>query len=142
MRWCILAGSHVFVCDHDAFKYIMCIARRDLQYRGFREDRIACFDFKQQANFLLYERICACADAIELEVYRQSWDRTNRPQYALKKWSPEQLQVLEQVAAAVSHEDEEERRGSCRFLFVQGAPGSRKTTRYCWRPRCDRLARV
>ena len=76
---------------------------------------------------MLYEHICACSDEFSLEMYRQSWDRIHRPQYASKTWSPEQCEVLKRVSDAVSFDDEEERRRSSRFLYVQGAPGSGKS---------------
>ena len=62
-----------------------------------------------------------------MEMYRQSWDRVNRPRYASKEWSREQQEVLDTVEKAVSFEDEEERRKSSRFLYVKGSPGSGTT---------------
>ena len=75
----------------------------------------------------MYQRIRACTDDIELEVYRQSWDRTNRPEYLLKQWGLEQQEVLEKIKVSLSMEDEEERRGSDRYVYVKGAPGSGKS---------------
>ena len=40
---------------------------------------------------------------------------------------PEQLQVLEAVDKAVSHDDEAERKARGQFLYVQGSPGSGKS---------------
>ena len=36
-----------------AFAYLVDVAKRDLQYRGMRDDRIACFVWKQDANFFI-----------------------------------------------------------------------------------------
>ena len=44
------AGEKVFPDDEDAFKYMVAIAKRDLEYRGFRENRTSCFEYKQDAN--------------------------------------------------------------------------------------------
>ena len=76
-----VANSLVFSSDRQAFEYIHAIAQRDLQYRGFRDDRLSCFHFKNEANFCLYQRVKACGDQHEYEMYRQSWDTINRPKH-------------------------------------------------------------
>ena len=38
-----VAGRSVFATEADAYKFILEIAARDLQYRGFRDDRVANF---------------------------------------------------------------------------------------------------
>ena len=120
-------GSPVFGTDRAAFDYLMAIAKRDLQYRGMRGDRVNCFEYKQEANFLLYRRVLASKDDHELEMYRQSWDTVNRPKYSHKTWGTTQQEVLDTVAAAVAMDDEETKRKSKRFLYVKGSPGSGKT---------------
>jgi hypothetical protein len=55
----------VFPSDRHAFEYLMSLAERDLQYRGMRDDRLACLRWKQEANFLLYQRVKACEDDAE-----------------------------------------------------------------------------
>ena len=55
-----------------------------------REGRLACFRWKQEANFLLYRRVKAYEDAAEYELLRQSWDTINRPKYRNLKWGPKQ----------------------------------------------------
>ena len=66
-----------------------------MQYRGFRDDRVNSFDYKQEANFLLYRRVLASKDDHEFEMYRQSWHTINRSQYSDKQWSAEQREVFE-----------------------------------------------
>ena len=44
---------------------------RDVEYRGFREERTSCFEQKQEANFLLYQRILQCECDAEYECLRQ-----------------------------------------------------------------------
>ena len=68
-------------------------ARRGLKYRGYHGDRLASFEYKQQANFLLYQRVLT-ADVHEYDLLRQSWDTTNRPKYADRQWSSEQAEAL------------------------------------------------
>ena len=52
-------GQLVFATDEEAFRYMMMLAKRDLQYRGYRDDRLSSFSIKNTANFLLYRRVCA-----------------------------------------------------------------------------------
>ena len=66
----------VFTDDYHAYVYLKSIAKRDLEYRGFRDDRVACFLYKQEANFLLYQRVQRCTDEHELELLQQSWEST------------------------------------------------------------------
>ena len=120
-------GMSVFGSDRDAYEYLVRLARRDLQYRGFRDERVICFEYKSEANFLLYRRVRAASDEHEYKMLRQSWDGVNRPKYAGKRWSGAQEEALALVEAAVSHEDEETLQKSRRFLYVQGLPGSGKS---------------
>ena len=106
----------VFPSDRHAFEYLKSLAERDLQYRGMRDDRLACFHYKQEANFFLYKRVRACEDAQGFELLRQSWDTTNRSKYRDLKWSPQQEEALKKIRLGVSFEDEEERRNSQRWL--------------------------
>ena len=43
-------GCAVFHDDGAAFLYIMSLAKRDLQYRGFRDERVGSFQYKVQAG--------------------------------------------------------------------------------------------
>jgi len=78
-------SAAVFATDRLAFEYIQKLAKRDLQYRGMRDDRVSCFHYKTEANFLLYRRVRNCADAAEYAYLRQCWDTINRPKYQNKK---------------------------------------------------------
>ena len=104
----------------------MHIACADLKYRGFRDDRLTSFEYKQRANFLLYRRVLD-ADVHEYELLRQSWDSTNRPKYTSRQWSTEQEQALKYVDQGVSYDDEEIKAASARWQYMQGPPGSGKT---------------
>ena len=72
-----------------------------------RDDRLSCFHYKTEANFLLYRKVRNCADAAEYAYFRQCWDTINRPKYENKKWSQEQKAALEKIDAGISYEDEE-----------------------------------
>ena len=122
-----IVGQHVFKDDSACFEYLMLIAKRDLQYRGFRDDRVNSFEYKHEANFLLHQRVLAAKDELEFELYRQSWDVINRPKYQDRKWSPQQQDVLDNVESATSYDDEEAKSKSKRFLYVKGCPGSGKS---------------
>ena len=104
-----VAGHAVFSSDTAAFEYMLSLAKRDLQYRGFRDDRGRCFELKQRANMLLYRRVRECVDPSEYELLRQEWDTANRPKYRELDFSPEQLDAIKRVKEGVSYEDEEER---------------------------------
>ena len=78
-------GAAVFPSDYDAFEYIVKLAKRDLQYRGMRDDRLSCFHFKTEANFLLYRKVRNCTDAVEYAYLQQCWDTINRPKYQHRK---------------------------------------------------------
>ena len=121
------AGLPVFPSDREAFVYMLSLAKRDLQYRGMRDERIGCFEQKQEANFLLYRSISQCDNDAEYECLRQQWDTLNRAQYQDHQWSPEQKEAIDLVKKGVSHEDEEARVNSYRFLYIQGPPGSGKS---------------
>ena len=58
---------------------------------------------------------------------RQQWDTVNRPQYQRRTWSPRQQEVLDQVAQAVSVDNEEVRAEGRRCVLVLGGPGSGKS---------------
>ena len=103
------------------------VAKRDLQYRGLRDDRLASFHYKQEANFLLHRRVRSAADPAEYEMLRQHWDEANRPKYVNKVWSEEQQEALDAISQGISHEDEEAKRASGRWLYIAGAPGSCKS---------------
>ena len=68
------AGDPVFASDAQACSYMLSLAKRDLQYRGMRDERLTSFTFKQEANFLLYKSVRECPDAHEYELLRQRWD--------------------------------------------------------------------
>ncbi len=55
----------VFASEHQAFEYLMALSKRDLQYRGLRDDCLSCFHWKQEASHLLYERVRNCDDEAE-----------------------------------------------------------------------------
>ena len=122
-----LEKGAVFPSDRHAFEYLMSLAERDLQYRGMRDDRLACFRWKQEANFLLYERVTACEDDAEYELLRQSWDTINRPKYRNLKWGPKQEEAFQKIHLGISYEDEQERQSNRRWLYIAGAPGSGKS---------------
>ena len=87
-RWPFWFSSSVFVKHSFSLAlglHTKGISKRDLQYRGFRDDRIGSFVMKQRANFLLRTRVLQCTSDEEFEMYRQSWDTINRPKYANKK---------------------------------------------------------
>ena len=121
------AGDPVFANEREAYAYLLELASRDLQYRGFRDDRVANFARKQEASMLLLQRVRHCADDAEYEMLRQQWDSVNRPQYQRRTWSPRQEEALGAVAYAVSLDDEEQKRQHARCLFVSGGPGSGKS---------------
>ena len=117
----------VFSNDRLAFDWLLDFATRDLQYRGMRDDRLATFVHKQEANFLLYRRVAACADAHEYEQLRQSWDTLNRPKYAHREWNEEQQRVLDWAKHGVSHDDETIRENQDQFVYIKGPPGCGKS---------------
>ena len=88
-----------------AFDYLMLVAKADLRYRGFRDERLRSFEYKQLANVLLHKRVLI-ADAHEYELLRQSWDTTNRPKYSSKVWSEEQEEAFRLLEKGVSYDDE------------------------------------
>ena len=67
------------------------------------------------------------ADAHQYERARQSWDTTTRPKYAHRQWSDEQSDALHRIDVGVSHDDEELKANSSRWLYIKGPPGSGKT---------------
>ena len=105
-------GAAVFSTDRAAFEYITKLAKRDLQYRGMRDDRLTCFHYKTEANFLLYKRVRNCADANEYAYLQQCWDTINRPKYVYTKWSKEQQETLDKIDEGISYDDEEKKSAS------------------------------
>ncbi len=120
-------GGAVFASERAGFEYIMSLAKRDLQYRGMRDDRLSSFHWKQEGNFLLYQRVRNCQDEVEYERLRQCWDTLNRPKHRDLKWSAKQEEVLAKIEQGTSYEDEETKLASHRWLYVNGAPGSGKS---------------
>ena len=120
-------GAAVFATDRLAYEYILKLAKRDLQYRGFRDDRITCFWHKSEANFLLYQKVRNCDDPVKYAYFRQCWDTINRPKYQTKTWSLKQEDALAAIDKGISYEDEEEKRKSDRSLYIAGEPGSGKS---------------
>ena len=120
-------GESVFSSDREAYGYAASLARRDLEYRGFRDDRVRTFDWKTYANYLLQQRVKRCADSHEYELLRQDWDHLNRPEYKDFKWHKKQLDAILAVEQGTSYEDEHERRQSSRYVYICGAPGSGKS---------------
>ena len=119
------------------------LAKRDLQYRGMRDDRLRSFALKQEANLLLYRKVKHCSDEHEYKMYQQAWDTVNRPRYRDLQWSDKQKEALRLIDAGVSYEDEETKRNSRRFLCIPGPPGSGKSAvlleaaiRHCKKCKC------
>ena len=97
-------GASVFASDRAAFEYLCHLARQDLQFRGMRDHRVSNFEFKQEANFLLYKKVAACQDDVEYDRLRQAWDTLNRPKYQDMTWAPAQVAALARIAVGLSHE--------------------------------------
>ena len=114
----------VFSSDRKVFAWLMGMAVRDLQYRGFRDERLASFRQKQEANFLLYRRVERCTDDHEYEMLRQSWDTLNRPKYANRVWSEKQQEAIDAVLNAVRQSDENVKQSMDPFLYIKGPPGN------------------
>ena len=66
-----IAGQPVFQSDRESFEFMVSLTMRDLQYRGLRNERVSCYEHKQQANFLLYRRVLQCDCDAEYEALRQ-----------------------------------------------------------------------
>ena len=67
--------DEVFRSDREASEYLTRVASRDLQYRGFREDRVWTFGQKQESDFLLQRRVQQSRDGHEYEMLRQQWSQ-------------------------------------------------------------------
>ena len=67
-------GEPIFRLRREAFEFIVLAMKRDLQYRGLRDDRLISFRLKQDANYLLQERVERAEEEIEYERLRQEWD--------------------------------------------------------------------
>ena len=89
--------------------YIMALAKRDLEYRGCRDDRVLSFEYKQEALYLLFGRVRRCTDDHEFEMYRQSWDTLVYANYKPKQWHPKQQEVLDRIKERTTIDDEEVR---------------------------------
>ena len=87
-------GDAIFQSSKHAFDYFVLAMKRDLQYRGLRDDRMLSFELKQDANYLLAQRVERATDEFEYERLRQEWDTVNRPKRNQYAWSSEQQQVL------------------------------------------------
>ena len=98
-----VSGEKVFQSDRESFEYVLKLASSDLQYRGFREDRVLTFQLKQEANFLLFEKVRSCDDPHRYEACRQAWELNNRPKLCDYQWSPEQKEAIDLIKAALSH---------------------------------------
>ena len=120
-------GDAVFTSERSAFVYIMELAKRDLQYRGFRDDRVLSFEYKQEALYLLFGRVRRCADDHEFQMYKQSWDELKYAKHDPKTWHPKQQDVLDRIKERTLIDDEDVKKNSQRFLYVKGRPGSGKT---------------
>ena len=120
-------GASVFRSEVEAYEYMVEVAERDLQYRGFRDERVWNFAWRQEANFLLYRRVALATDSHEMAALRARWESVHRPEYRAKVWSPEQADVLAKIKVGVSYEDEATRLASSRWLYIAGAPGSGKS---------------
>ena len=120
-------GAKVFMDDKEAFVFLMILATRDLQYRGFRDERVTCFQHKQDASFLLYRHVANITDLHEYKCLQQRWDSVNRPKYRDMAWSTEQSEALRIIHEGYTHEDEQSKLNSHRWLYVEGPPGSGKT---------------
>ena len=107
--------------------YMMVLAKRDLEYRGFRDDRVSSFQYKQEALYLLFGRVQRCTDDHEFEMYRQSWDTLVYAKYKPKEWHPKQQEALDRTRERTTIDDEEVKKTTRRFLYVKGRPGSGKT---------------
>ena len=54
-----IPGGAVFSSVRCAFDYLMALAKRDLQYRGMRDDRVSSFSYKQDLSKKCHEIGCA-----------------------------------------------------------------------------------
>ena len=128
-------GERVFRTDSEgtacakAFDYIVRLAVLDLQYRGFRDERISSFQWKQHANHLLFEKVLQYTDGLEYEMFRQQWEIQNRPVYDQKTYCGGQLEALKRISEALDCEDENAREvaRNKRWLYIAGKPGSGKS---------------
>ena len=87
-------GEKVFHSSKHAHEYFTLAMKRDLQYRGLRDDRMLSFELKQDANFLLAQRVERATDEFEYERLRQEWDTVNRPRRNQYTWSLKQHEVI------------------------------------------------
>ena len=124
---CSAAGERIFQDEEQAYGYIVGLASKDLEYRGFRDDRVATFQRKQDASMLLQRRVRNCRGDAEYFMLRTQWDSVNRLQHWRRTWSPRQEEVLGGVAYAASLDDEEQKRQRQRCLFLSSGLGSGKS---------------
>ena len=106
---------------------MMALGTRDLEYRGFRDDRVLSSQYKQEALYLLFGRVRRCTDDHEFEMYRQSWDTLVYAKYKPKEWHPKQQEALDRIKERTTIDDEEVKKTTQRFLYLKGRPGSGKT---------------
>ena len=71
------SNEAVFLSDEEALQYMMDIAGRDLQYRGFREDRLKTFELQALAQFQLQARVKRCKDEEEYKMLTQKWEEAH-----------------------------------------------------------------
>ena len=109
-------ADSVFTSERAAFVCITALAKRDLQYRGFRDERVPSFQYKQEALYLLFGRVRRCTDDHEFEMYRQSWDSLVYASYKPKEWHPKQQEALDRIRERTTIDDEEVKKTTRRFL--------------------------
>ena len=110
------ADDRVFEGREQAYFYLRALARRDLEYRGFRNDRCRSFEYHCDALFHLHERVLRCDDEVEYRTYKAEWEQCLSGKYESLAWSPEQPEVLRLVDEATGMEDEAEKMASERWL--------------------------
>ena len=68
-------------------------------------------------------RLLPCLTAL-----RQCWDTLNRSKYHDLQWSIPQAEALGKIYEGISVKDEDAKRCSKRWLYVNGEPGSGKSS--------------
>ena len=123
-------GVAVFPSERAAYSYMRGVCRRDLSYRGFRDERLRTFEMAADAAYLLHRRALRAQGDAEFQMLKADWERLNRPARREHAWSEEQRAVLQRVVDKTSIDDQAEKeRGfpESRWLYVAGAPGSGKS---------------
>ena len=116
--------AFVFSSGRVAFEFTITLAQRDLEYRGFRDERAASFLCRAEAIFRLFQKVRDCQDEHEYALLQQSWGAANRPEYVQRVWADNQQEALAMLEQAVSYDDEEVKRVSRRWLYIKGRPCS------------------